>query len=76
MERVEEYKSSIKMTEKRGPSRFTESEISRAVRAVIAGGGKPKRVTVEPGRVTVDCGGDNDSDKPEDIVELLRAREK
>jgi hypothetical protein len=61
------------MARPRGANRFSEAEISRAVRAVLKGGGKPKRVTVEPGKVTVDCGDvDKPDDKPEDLVELLK----
>jgi hypothetical protein len=69
-------RESYLMTEKRGPSRFTESEINRAVRSVIDAGAKVKRVTVEPGRVTVDCVDDGDKPEPEDIVGLLRASGK
>jgi hypothetical protein len=60
------------MPRPRGANRFSEAEISRAVRAVLKGGGKPKRVIVEPGKVTVDCGDVDNDDKPEDVVELLK----
>jgi hypothetical protein len=61
------------MPRPRGANRFSEAEISWAVRAVLKGGGKPTRITVEPGKATVDCGNAGEpDDKPEDLVELLK----
>jgi hypothetical protein len=60
-----------KRRNKRGPARFRETEVARAVRTALKGGAKIKSIIVRPDEVRIECG-DNDDDKPEDIVDLLK----
>jgi hypothetical protein len=63
----------MKRSRERGPNRFREAEVARGVRSVIKGGAKIKRVVIGQETVTIECGEDDENDdKPEDIVSLLK----
>jgi hypothetical protein len=62
-----------KRTKERGPNRFREAEVARAVRTAIAGGAKIKTIIMKPDEVRIECGEEGDGkDNPENIVELLK----
>jgi hypothetical protein len=40
----------------RGPNRFREAEVARAVRTALKGGAKIKNIIVKPDEVRIECG--------------------